>query len=74
MSALLTEESRIAELLLVAEAFIRRGSTVAEAAASIGVPVSTLQEWRTLLARAEQRHFAARSKRLREELLVHPAL
>lgn len=48
--------SRIAELLIVAEAFQRRGSTEAEAAVSIGVPLNTLHEWRRQLARVERRH------------------
>ena len=64
--SLYAEESRIAELIIVAEAFIRRGSTEAEAAASIGVPASALQAWRAELARAEQRHLRRRTSQLSE--------
>lgn len=55
MSALFTEERRIAELLLIANRAMARGAKAEEAAALIGVPVGTLREWREQLARAETR-------------------
>jgi len=65
--SLLTEERRIADLLLLAERAIARGCSVAEAAAFIGVPAETLEDWRAQLARAERRHFTRTSRRLRED-------
>jgi hypothetical protein len=55
VSALLTEASRVAALLLMANRATARGASDGEAARLIGVPVATLLDWRGQLARAEDR-------------------
>ena len=62
--SLLTDERRIAELLLRATRQMSLGASVAEAAAFIGVPTETLREWRAQLARAEARQARRRRRRI----------
>ncbi len=64
MSALFSEESRIAELLLRAMRRMSGGASEAEAAAAIGVPVETLRGWRASLARAEAKAERRRPRRV----------
>lgn len=53
---LTTEETRITELLSQALRHLARGLTVAEAAARVGVPATTLNGWLISLDRAEAKH------------------
>lgn len=69
MSARLSEANHIAGLLLIANRHLARGGTAEAAAALIGVPVSTLREWREQLARAEVRQ----TRRLRKTAPACPA-
>lgn len=69
MSARLSEAHHIAGLLLTANRAMARGASAEEAARLIGVPVSTLRDWREQLARAESRQ----QKRLRKTAAAFPA-
>lgn len=53
--SLLTETSRVAELLVIAQGAMAQGWNEKDAARLVGIPLSTLREWLEQLARAESR-------------------